>query len=83
MLIIGIDAHKRSHAVVIVDEQGRQLAARTVGATTADQLALLGWGQSITVSNWSGRLRTVGTSPVDSSAIYLLQVNESSECRRS
>lgn len=26
MVIIGIDAHKRSHTVVVVDEQGRELA---------------------------------------------------------
>ena len=35
MVTIGIDAHKRSHTVVIVDEQGRQLAAKTVGTTSA------------------------------------------------
>ena len=31
MVTIGIDAHKRSHTVVAVDEQGRQLAQRSVG----------------------------------------------------
>ena len=45
MVTIGIDAHKRSHTVVIVDEQGRQLAAKTVGTTTADHLALLTWAR--------------------------------------
>jgi transposase len=43
MVIIGIDAHKRSHTVVVVDERGRQLALRTVGTTSADHLELLAW----------------------------------------
>ena len=43
MVTIGIDAHKRSHTVVIVDEQGRQLAQRTVGTTSGDHLGLLAW----------------------------------------
>jgi len=41
MVIIGIDAHKRSHTVVAVDEQGRQFAQRTSGTTTSDHFALL------------------------------------------
>jgi transposase len=43
MVIIGIDAHKRSHTVVVVDEQGRRLAQRTIGTTSADHLQLVGW----------------------------------------
>jgi transposase len=43
MVIIGIDAHKRSHTVVVVDEQGRRLAQRTIGTTSADHLELVGW----------------------------------------
>jgi transposase len=45
MVTIGIDAHKRTHTVVVVDEQGRQLSAKTVGTTTADHLALLSWAK--------------------------------------
>lgn len=45
MVTIGIDAHKRSHTAVIVDVQGRQLATKTVGTTTSDHLALLGWAK--------------------------------------
>jgi transposase len=45
MVTIGIDAHKRSHTAVIVDEQGRQLALKTFGTTTADHLALLAWAR--------------------------------------
>lgn len=45
MVTIGIDAHKRSHTIVVADEQGRQLATRTVGTTTADHLELLSWAR--------------------------------------
>src|SRR4029450_3453835 len=41
MVILGIDAHKRTHTVVAVDERGRKLGERTVGTTTADHLELL------------------------------------------
>jgi transposase len=43
MVILGIDAHKRTHTVVVVDEHGRQLAAKTFGTTTKDHLRLLRW----------------------------------------
>jgi hypothetical protein len=42
-MILGIDAHKRSHTVVVIDEHGRQLGAKTVATTTADHLRLLQW----------------------------------------
>jgi len=43
MMVIGIDAHKRSHTAVIVDEMGRAGATKTVGTTTQDHLRLLRW----------------------------------------
>jgi transposase len=43
MVIIGIDAHKRNHTAVVVDEQGRQLAQTTTGTTASEHLQLLGW----------------------------------------
>lgn len=44
MLVLGVDAHKRTHTVVVVDEHGRQLAQRTTTATcTADHLELVSW----------------------------------------
>ncbi|MDU0293181.1 IS110 family transposase [Saccharothrix longispora] len=43
MIVIGIDAHKRTHTAVIVNELGRKLATRTIGTTGADHLALLRW----------------------------------------
>lgn len=43
MVIPDIDAHKRTHTVVAVDGNGRQLATRTFGTATADHLVLLRW----------------------------------------
>src|SRR5258708_40146027 len=43
MMVIGIDAHKRSHTAVSVDEMGRQGFVKTVGTTTQDHLRLLKW----------------------------------------
>ncbi len=43
MMVIGIDAHKRSHTAVTGDEMGRLGATKTVGATTQDHLRLLKW----------------------------------------
>ena len=46
MITLGIDAHKRTHTVVAVDELGRQLGCRTTGGTTiADHRALIGWAE--------------------------------------
>lgn len=45
MVVIGIDAHKRTHTAAIADELGRQLATRTIGTTSGDHLALLRWAQ--------------------------------------
>src|SRR5215213_8233685 len=48
MITLGIDAHKRSHTVVAVDELGRQRAAKTTTATTtADHLELLRWAEAL------------------------------------
>jgi transposase len=43
MVVIGIDAHKRSHTAVIIDGNGRQLTTKTCGSTSTDHLALLRW----------------------------------------
>ena len=47
MLVLGIDAHKRTHTIVAVDERGRQQAQRTINATTADHLAVIAWAESL------------------------------------
>lgn len=43
MVIIGIDAHKRSHTAVVCDEQGRELARRTSTSLSHDHFELLSW----------------------------------------
>jgi transposase len=43
MVVIGIDAHERSHTVVVVDEHGRKLGQRTTGTASADHLELVAW----------------------------------------
>jgi transposase len=46
MVILGIDAHKRTHTVVAVDEAGRQLGTRTTLATTTQaHLELVRWAE--------------------------------------
>src|SRR4029077_4323215 len=53
MVTIGIDAHKRSHTVVIIDEQGRQLATRTVGTTSGEHLELVAWAARFSERRWA------------------------------
>src|SRR5262249_62224827 len=44
MVVLGIDAHKRTHTVVAVDEAGRQLGVKVTQATsTAAHLELVRW----------------------------------------
>ena len=44
MITLGIDAHKRTHTVVAVDEVGHQLGQKTTTATTtAEHLELVRW----------------------------------------
>jgi transposase len=47
MVTLGVDAHKRTHTVVAVDAQGRQLARKTISATTKDHLELLTWAEQL------------------------------------
>jgi transposase len=55
MITLGIDAHKRSHTVVAVDELGRQLGTKTTtSTTTADHLAIMVWaGQFGKERSWA------------------------------
>ncbi len=47
MVVVGIDAHKRTHTAVAVDEQGRRIGTKTVAATSAGHLELVRWAQSL------------------------------------
>jgi transposase len=46
-VILGVDAHKRTHTIVAVDHNGRRLASRTIGTATPDHLARLVWAQGL------------------------------------
>lgn len=43
MVTIGIDAHKRSHTAIVVDEHGLELAQKTSGTTSSEHFQLLVW----------------------------------------
>lgn len=45
MVVIGIDAHKRTHTAVAVDGNGVQLGAKTVKANSAGHLELVRWAE--------------------------------------
>jgi transposase len=55
MVTLGIDAHKRTHTVVAVDEHGRQLGTKTTSATTtSDHLAMVQWADQFgTERTWA------------------------------
>ena len=80
MVTIGIDAHKRSHTVVAVEEQGRQLAQTTTGTTSSDHLQLLAWRPSRGRTG-CGRPRTAATSRAGWSATCSRPANRSFGCR--
>src|SRR3954453_1972156 len=43
MFTFGVDAHKRTHTIVAVDEHGKAVGQTTVGTTSQDHLGLLRW----------------------------------------
>ncbi|HWJ52236.1 MAG TPA: IS110 family transposase [Propionibacteriaceae bacterium] len=47
MIMFGVDAHKRSHTIVAVDDLGKQVATITVGTTTSDHLDAWAWSERI------------------------------------
>jgi transposase len=51
MVVIGVDAHKRTHTFVAVDDAGRKLGERTFPATGEGHLEALQWA-----GQWSTRL---------------------------
>lgn len=42
-VVIGVDAHKRSHTLVAVDAIGRKVGQRTVGTTSEEHLTIAEW----------------------------------------
>ena len=53
MVVLGTDAHKRSHTVVAVDEAGAQIGELTVAATSDGHLRALCWAGQFDSRRWA------------------------------
>jgi transposase len=53
MVILGTDAHKKSHTIVATDEAGAELAWVTVAATSEGHLRALRWAAQWTERRWA------------------------------
>lgn len=53
MVILGTDAHKKSHTVVAADEAGAELASVTVAATSEGHLKALRWAAQWSERRWA------------------------------
>jgi transposase len=53
MVTIGVDAHKRTHTFVAVDDLGRKLAERTLPATTDGHLDAVEWAERWVERRWA------------------------------
>lgn len=53
MVTLGADTHKASHTLVAVDDNGRQLAQRSVAANSAGHLEVLGWAAQWPERTWA------------------------------
>lgn len=53
MVVLGVDAHKRSHTVVAADEAGVELASVTVPATSEGHLRALCWAKRWESRRWA------------------------------
>lgn len=62
VVVVGVDAHKRSHTMVAVDGRGRKLAEKTVPATSAGHTQALRWALSV----FDGETTTWGVEDVRS-----------------
>lgn len=52
-VVIGVDAHKRTHTLVACDRMGRQAGVKTVDATTDGHLAALEWAARWPRRRWA------------------------------
>ena len=53
MVTLGVDAHKRTHTIVAVDENGAAVGQRTVVATSAGHLEALRWATRWSTRRWA------------------------------
>lgn len=52
-VVIGIDAHKRTHTLVACDRMGRKLGSKLVAATTEGHLTGLEWAAQWPLRRWA------------------------------
>jgi len=53
MVTFGGDSHKRTHTLVAVDENGRQLGVVTVAATSSGHMEAMGWARQWPQRRWA------------------------------
>lgn len=53
MVVLGVDAHKRSHTIVAVDEAGAELGSLTVSATMEGHLRAVKWTAQWDTRKWA------------------------------
>ena len=53
MVMLGTDAHKRSHTIVAVDPAGVEIGSVTVAATTDGHLRAMQWAAKYTERQWA------------------------------
>ena len=53
MVMLGTDAHKRSHTIVAVDTAGAEIGSVTVAATTDGHLRAVQWAAQYTKRQWA------------------------------
>ncbi len=52
-VVIGADAHKRTHTFVAADERGREVSSKTVAATSEGHMVVLAWAASWPQRRWA------------------------------
>lgn len=52
-VVIGVDAHKRTHTLVATDRHGRELGVKTVAATSDGHMSALGWAARWPARRWA------------------------------
>src|SRR5690606_37890846 len=52
-VVIGVDAHKRSHTLVVADALGRKLGEKTVAATSDGHIVAIAWAARWPVRRWA------------------------------
>ena len=55
MVTFGVDAHKRTHTIVAVDDHGKPLGQTTIGTTSKDHLGLVRWAARFGGAPMGGR----------------------------